>query len=452
MSPKNSRYVIIGASAAGCTAAETLRRHDKKQAEIVMISDEKLVYSRPLLSYYLAGKLDEEQLLYRPRDFFERNQIKTIFTRAVGLDTEQSQVHLQDGTKITYDKLLLATGSSPRFPAMEGMKQKAGIFGLRKLEEDAKAILQWLPQAKRAVVLGGGLVGLKAAAALKERGLSVTVLVDSPHALSQMLDESSAQIFEEIFAQNGVPIRAKAKPVALLGAKTVEGVQIASGEVFPCELVVVGKGVDPNLELIAGTKIRKDYGILVDDYLCTNIENIYAAGDVAQARDVLRGEPWLNALWPCAVEQGRAAALNMLVGAGLKPAPTVYRGSMRMNSVQFFGLPVISAGLAVLTPGPLGGRSGEHDETLECRPAPTVYRKIFLKDNTIVGFVLVGDVPIETAGLLRILMERRVNVAELKEELLELGPELGRLLPLIAAHREQFVEREFQELVQTVGV
>lgn len=445
MSPgaKNLRYVIIGASAAGVTAAETLRRYDK-QAEIVMISDEKLVYSRPLLSYYLAGKLDEEQLLYRPRDFFERYQ--TIFTRAVGLDAEKSQVHLQDGAKVAYDKLLLATGSSPRFPAMEGMKQKTGIFGLRKLEEDAKAILQWLPKAKRVVVLGGGLVGLKAAAALKERGLKVTVLVDSPHALSQMLDESSAQIFQEIFAQNDVPICTKAKPVALLGAQAVEGVQLASGEVFPCELVVVGKGVDPNLELIEGTKIRKDYGVLVDDALCTNIENIYAAGDVAQSRDVLRGEPWLNALWPCAVEQGRAAALNML---GQK---TLYRGSMRMNSVQFFGLPVISAGLAVLTPGPLGGRSGEHDETLECRPAPTVYRKIFLKDETIVGFVLVGDVPIEAAGLLRILMERRVNVAEIKEELLELGPDLGRLLPLIAENREQFVEREFQALVQTVGV
>ncbi|MCX8103927.1 MAG: FAD-dependent oxidoreductase [Candidatus Bipolaricaulota bacterium] len=440
-----NRYVMVGASAAGVTAAETLRRYDPN-SEIVMVSDERVIYSRPLLSYYLAGKLNEEQLLYRPRDFFERYKIKALFTRAVGLDPEKSQVHLQDGSAITYDKLLLATGASPRFPAIEGIRERAGVFGLRKLEEDAKAILSWLPQARRAVVLGGGLVGLKAAAALKERGLNVTVLVDSPHALSQMLDESSARIFEGLFERNGVPIRTKAKPVALLGKKNVEGVQLASGEVFPCDLVIVGKGVDPNLELLQDTKLRKDYGVLVDDHLRTSVENIYAAGDVAQVRDVVRGEPWINALWPCAVEQGRIAALNML------GRETRYRGSMRMNSVQFFGVPVISAGLAVLTPGPLGGRSGEHDETLESRPAPGIYRKIFLKDDTIVGFVLVGEVPIEAAGLLRILMDRRVNVADVKEELLELGPDLGYLLPLIAQNREHFVEREFQELVQTVGV
>lgn len=437
------RYIIVGASAAGSSAAETLRRSDK-DAQITVISDEKLTYSKPLLSYYLAGKLGEEQLFFRAPDFYERLGIKRIHARAVGLYGEKNSLELSDGQKLNYDKLLLATGAAPRFPQIDGMN-RAGVFGLRKLE-DAQGILERLPKARLAVVLGGGLVGLKAAAALQERGVGVTVLVDSPHVLSQMLDENSARIFEEIFERNGVSIRTRAKPAAVLGTKRIEGVQTTSGEVFPCDVVVVGKGVDPSLELVQGTKIRTDYGVLVNDFLQTSIENVYAAGDVAQARDVLRGEPWINALWPCAVEQGRIAALNMLG----KERP--YRGSMRMNSVQFFGVPVISAGLAVLTPGPLGGRAGEHDETLESRPAPGIYRKIFLKDDTIVGFVLVGDAPIEAAGVLRILMERRVNVASIKEELLELGPELGRLLPLIAEHREQFVEREFQELVQTVGV
>jgi nitrite reductase (NADH) large subunit len=435
------RYVIIGASAAGSSAAETLRRHAPK-AQITVVSDEKITYSKPLLSYYLAGHLGEEQLFFKAPDFYERYGIQRIHARAVGLRPEKSIVELSDGQKLQYDKLLLATGAAPRFPKVEGIRRE-GVFGLRKLE-DAQGILARLPSTKRAVVLGGGLVGLKAAAALKERGLSVTVLVDSPHVLSQMIDESSARIFEKIFEQNGVTIYTKAKPVAVLGTQRIEGVQLASGEVVECDVVVVGKGVDTRLELLEGTPIRKDYGVLVDDYLRTSVENIYAAGDVAQARDVLRGEPWINALWPCAVEQGRVAALNML-GRAMS-----YRASMRMNSVQFFGVPVISAGLAVLTPGPLGGRPGEHDETLESRPAPGIYRKIFLKDETIVGFVLVGDV--QAAGVLRILMERRVNVAPIKEELLELGPDLGRVLPLIVEHKERFVEREFQELVQTVGV
>ncbi len=435
------RFVVIGASAAGSSAAETLRRY-APQAQIIVVSDEKITYSKPLLSYYLAGKLGEEQLFFRPPDFYERYKIERIHARAVGLRPEKSAVELSDGRKLYYDALLVATGAAPRFPEVEGI-QRDGVFGLRRLE-DASGILERLPTARRAIVLGGGLVGLKAAAALKERGLRVTVLVDSPHVLSQMLDESSARIFERIFEQNGVAIRTKAKPVAVLGREKLQGVQLASGEVFEGDLVVVGKGVDPNLELLEGTSIQRDYGILVDDYLRTSVENIYAAGDVAQAQDVLRGEPWINALWPCAVEQGRVAALNML------GKETRYRGSMRQNSVQFFGVPVISAGLAVLTPGPLGGRPGEHDETLEFSPAPGIYRKIFLKDDTIVGFVLVGDVP--AAGLLRILMERRVNVAPVKERLLELGPDLGYLLPLIAENREQFAEREFKELVQTVSV
>ncbi len=439
------RYVIIGASAAGVSAAETLRKHEPA-AEIVMISDEQLIYSKPLLSYYLAGKLKEEQLLWRAPDFFERNQIEALLgVRASELAPQQSKVVLKDGREVSYDRLLLANGASPRFAALEG-REKAGLFGLRKLE-DARSILALLARSRRAVVLGGGLVGLKVAAALKERGVEVTVLVDSPHVLSQMLDETSARIFETVFEQNGVRILCKARPVALTGGERVTGVKLASGEEYPADLVVAGKGVDANLDLAKSAGIACDYAILVDEYCRTNVENIYAAGDVAQTRDVLRGEPWVNALWPCAVEQGRIAALNML---GQK---TAYRGSMRMNSVQFFELPVISAGLAVLTPGPLGGRSGEHDKTIETRPAPAVYRKIFLKDDTIVGFVLIGgERDLEAAGLLRILMERRMGVAGMEEELLEIGPDLGRLLPRIVQDRERFVEREFQELIQTVKV
>jgi NAD(P)H-nitrite reductase large subunit len=435
------RYVIVGASAAGISAIETIRRRDPK-AEITVISDEKSIYSRPLLAFYLAGQLGEEKLVYRPHDFYKSLKIELISGRAKALDVEKCRVELEDGRKVEYDKLLLATGASPRFPKAEGIKRD-GVFGLRRIE-DAQGILERVPKARQAAVLGAGLVGLKAAAALKARGLDVTVLVGSRHVLSQMLDETSSQVFRELFEKNGVRIVTGVKPTAVIGDGKIEAVEVDKGERFPCELVVVGKGVDPNLELVEGTSIQKDYGVLVDEHCRTNIENIYAAGDVAQAPDIVRGEPWINALWPCAVEQGRIAALNMV------DEETVYKGSMRMNSIQFFDVPVISAGLAVLTPGPLGGRPGEHDETIEDRPATLVYRKVFLKDNTIVGFVLIGE--IETAGLLRVLMEKKVDVSEIKDELLSSRLELGRLLPLVIEHKERFVEREFKELVDTVSV
>jgi len=435
------RYVIVGASAAGVSAAETLRQRDPA-AEIVVISDERLVYSRPLLSYYLAGHLSEEGLLYRPRDFFERLGLTLVLDRATALDLAKSQVEVEHGPPVPYDKLLLATGASARFPRAEGIK-KDGVFGLRHLS-DVEGILPRLSEVKKAVVLGAGLVGLKAAAGLREHGVEVTMLVSSRQVLSQMLDTSSAQVFQDLFEQNGVPTVTGVKPTAILGKDRIEGVETASGEVFPCQLVMVGKGVDPNLELTEGTPIKVEYGALVDQYLATSVENVYAAGDVVQAMDVVRGESWINALWPCAVEQGRIAALNMM---GEKVA---YRGSTRMNSVQFFRLPVISAGLAVLTPGPLGGRSGEHDSTIEDRPSPTLYWKVFLKDDTIVGFVVMGD--IERAGLLKILMEKRVNVSQIRDDLLGRRLDLGFLLPFIAENRERFVEPEMQELVETVGV
>jgi NAD(P)H-nitrite reductase large subunit len=435
------RYVIVGASAAGVSAAETFRQRDPA-AETVVISDERLVYSRPLLSYYLAGHLSEENLLYRPRDFFEREGISLVLDRAKALDLAKAQVEVEHGPPVPYDKLLLATGASARFPRAEGIRRD-GVFGLRHLS-DVEGILPRLAEVKKAVVLGAGLVGLKAAAGLREHGVEVTMLVSSRHVLSQMLDASSALVFQDLFEQNGVRTVTGVKPTAILGNGRIEGVATASGEVFPCQLVMVGKGVDPNLELTQGTPIRVNYGVVVDQYLATSVENVYAAGDVVEAMDMVRGEPWINALWPCAVEQGRLAALNML---GEK---VPYRGSTRMNSVQFFRLPVISAGLAVLTPGPLGGRSGEHDSTIEDRPSPNVYWKVFLKDDTIVGFVVMGD--IQRAGLLKILMEKRLNVSDIRDDLLAPRLDLGFLLPFIAENRERFVEPEMQELVETVGV
>jgi NAD(P)H-nitrite reductase large subunit len=349
-------------------------------------------------------------------------------------------VKLEDGPPVPYDRLLIATGASPRFPKADGIG-KDGVFGLRKIA-DVEGILARLPDVKEAVVLGAGLVGLKAAAGLRQRGVQVKVLVESGQVLSQMLDAASSRFFRELFERHGIGIVTGAAPAAILGNGRIEAVQTTAGDVFPCRLVVAGKGVDPNLNLVSGTPIKLEYGILVDRYLATSVENIYAAGDVAQAMDLVRGEPWINSLWPCAVEQARVAARNMM-GERIP-----YKGSLRMNSVQFFGLPVISAGLAVLTPGPLGGRPGEHDGSIESHPSENVYRKVFLKDGTIVGFVLIGD--IERAGLLKLLLEKRLDVSRIQDRLLDAKFDLGLLLPLIAANRERFEEREMQQLIETV--
>jgi NAD(P)H-nitrite reductase large subunit len=384
------RNVIIGSSAAGISAAETIRREDPT-CEIIMISDEpNPLYSRPLISYLLAGELPEERIYYRPPEFYERNRIEALLgRRAIRVEPQANRVILDNDEELEYDNLLLATGASPKLPEIDGV-EKRGVFGFRTIQ-DAKEMLQMLPQVKQALVLGGGLVGLKAAAGLKARGVDVTVAVGSPHLLSQMVDAETAAIYRELLEEHGIKVATGMKPAKILGDGGVEGVRMESGEELPAQLVVVGKGVRANMEPVKGTEVRCDYGVLIDEYCRTNVKNIYAAGDVAQSYDLVRGESWTNQIWPCAVEQGRIAALNM---AGKE---AVYQGSMGMNSVQFFDLPVISAGLA-------GLRERDFDEELIRQPAPRIYKRLVLRGDRVVGFVLVGE--IDNAGVIRSLCPR----------------------------------------------
>ena len=431
------RHVIIGASAAGISAAETIRKLDST-CEIVMISDEENpLYSRPLISYYLAGELSEADLSYRPPNFFESHRIETrLRARAVRLDTHAAKIFLSTGESLTYGTLLISTGAAPKLPQIDGI-QKEGVFGFRTLR-DAQGILRALPHVKQAVVLGGGLVGLKAACGLAaHRGVEVTVAADSPRILSQMMSEGAAAVYEDLFEERGIHIRTRVTPIGILGSKRVEGVRFEDGAQLDCQLVVIGKGVEASLELVGETGIEYEHGILVEEHCRTNAQNVYAAGDVAQTMDVVRGEKWTNALWPCAVEQGRIAGLNMAGGAA------VYQGSMGMNSVQFLDLPVISAGLA-------GLREKKYDEEIIQKPSRWAYKRVLLKEGRIVGFVLVGE--IQQAGLLRLLMSKRVDVSRLKDSLLDKHFNFAKVLPLILEQPEKFPEPEYQELREAVQV
>ncbi|MFQ5855025.1 MAG: NAD(P)/FAD-dependent oxidoreductase [Anaerolineae bacterium] len=428
------KHVIIGASAAGISAAETLRQEDPT-CEITMISDEpNPLYSRPLISYLLAGELPEERLAYRPSDFFEQNRIEALLGhRAVRVEPEADRVMLDTGEKLEYDNLLIATGASPKLPGIEGGDQP-GVLGFRTLE-DAKTILRALPELNQALVLGGGLVGLKVAVGLKARGMDVTVAVGSPHLLSQMVDAGAAAIYRELLEEHGINVATGMRAAVILGDGWVEGVRMESGEEFPAQLVVAGKGVYANMDLVKGTQVRCDYGILIDEHCRTNVKNIYAAGDVAQSYDLVRDEYWTNQIWPCAVEQGRIAVLNM---AGRE---AIYQGSMGMNSIQFFDLPVISAGLA-------GLREKDFDEELIERPSPQVYKRFVFRGNRVVGFVLVGD--IKSAGIIRSLVANGANVKEVKGQLLKDTLNFSEIMPLIEDQSERFTEQEYRELIETM--
>jgi nitrite reductase (NADH) large subunit len=405
-------YVIIGASAAGIAACEAIRSLDP-ESPITVISDEKHgPYSRCLISYYLAGEMEKEAIRFREKDFYQKNMITALAgKKAVRLDTENKKVILENGEEIPYRKLLLATGGTPKFPDIPGVEAK-NVLGMRTLD-DAEKLLALSGKTKQAVILGGGLIGCKAAYGLRERGLEVTIAIGSNRVLSQMLDLGAADIFRRRFEEHGIAIMTGKNAQEIIIEKgRATGVKLDSGETLPAQMVVIGKGVVPRMELAEGTSIETDYGILADEHLMTSAPDIYAAGDVAQAPDLLGGEKVVNALWPVATEQGRIAGYNMAGGE------KIYPGSLGMNSIGFYGLNVIAA-------GKVSRLSDGQEAIVQDLSHKNIYKKLVVENDRPIGLILVGE--IKSAGVIISLIKKGADVSRLKDIILERNFGYGRI-------------------------
>lgn len=393
--------LIIGNSAAGISCAENIRKKDTQIKITILSKEDYTAYNRCLISYYLSGDVKEDKLVYRAKDFYKNNNIELLLNKKViRVDAKKNQVVLEDKTRLEYDLLLLACGSSPKFPEIKGIHKK-GIFGFRTIS-DAKGMLELLPLTQTACVLGGGLIGLKAAYGLKKRKIEVKVIVKSPQVLSQILDKESAEMFKRRLVENGIEIVSGSEAQEIIGEGDCKAVKLDSGKVIASSMVVVGKGVKPNIELVEDSGIKFEEGILVDEYMRTNISNIYAAGDIAQSYDPLLEKTVVNALWPNAIEQGLIAA-GSISGENKK-----YPGSIGMNSIEFFGLPVISFGITKTPDG--------FEEIAFKDIRQDIYRKIILKNNVIKGAIFVKK--IENIGILLKLARLKVDVSSIKEALL----------------------------------
>lgn len=398
------QFIIIGNSAAGIGAIEAIRQKDK-ESKIIVISDEDYTtYCRCLISYYLAGEIKEDKLWYRPDSFYKENNLELLLNKKVSrVDQKKNRIVFEDKNQLSYDSLLIATGASPKFPSISGIK-KRGVFGFRTLK-DVKELEGLLLVTKTACVLGGGLIGLKAASALKKRNIEVKVIIKSNQVLSQVLDFPAASLVQKRLEENGIEIILGQDVVEIIGDGDIKAVKLDSGKVIGCSLVIVAKGVAPNINLVSDTEIKVNEGIIANHLMQTNIPNIYTAGDVCESFDLTLGELSLNALWPIAVEQGKIAGANMS-GDNLK-----YAGSLGMNSLEFFGLAIISLGIFRLK-GPEG-----FQEIKMVNPKANIYKKLILKNNFLVGAVLVGD--INNSGLFLRLIKERIDISSLKDKLLQ---------------------------------
>ncbi|MBU1148388.1 MAG: FAD-dependent oxidoreductase [Candidatus Omnitrophica bacterium] len=427
-------YVIIGSSAAGINAIEAIRSKDKK-SKITVISDEKTpLYSRCLISYFLAGTIDEKKIWYRPDDFFKQNKINAILgTKAEKIDADKKEIILSDKAKVKFDKLLIATGASAKMESIKGVDKK-GVFPLRTIEH-ALEMQSMLGKVKQVAVLGGGLVGLRAAYALKNRGKDVTVFVRSPQILSQIIDKGSADIMQAHIEEKGIKVRTGSAATEIKGNDSIENLIIDDKSEYPCELVIIGKGVNPNMAIAKDAGIKTNWGITADEFLKTSSDSVFTAGDVAEAYDIALEERSINAIWPAACEQGRIAGLNM---TGEKES---YEGSLAMNSLEFFGLPVISIGITK-------PKKDIYEEIIRKDEPRKIYKKVVLRNGIIVGAITLNAV--ETIGILGALIKNKVDVSAIKDTILEDHFNYGKIVNIVKDSKQGFKQKEFKETTMTL--
>jgi len=328
------KLVIIGLSAAGLSALETLLQF-APEAEITAISEEnRQPYCRCLLTQYLGREVDQDFLTIRETNRYPKNVTWLLGERVSRIDPQNRSITCASGQTLSYDKLLIATGAAAVQP--EYCRSENRAHTLRFIEDALK--IENLAVGK-GIVAGGGFVGIKTAYGLKERGLEVEMVVSSPHLLSMVMNERAAVWVEKDLQSLGVILNRSDEIAEISAADRQVRAVLKSGKEIRSAVLVVGKGVIPRLELAQSAGLAVEAGILVNEFLETSEPDIFAAGDCCQALDVTRGRPWINAVWPVAVEQGYYAGLNL---AG---TPAAYPGSVAMNSLKTPRSHLINAGL-----------------------------------------------------------------------------------------------------------
>ena len=305
-------HIIVGASLAGAKAAETLRKEGFAGRVVLVGTEDERPYERPPLSKdYLRGEVGREKVYVHDEGFYSEHDIELrLGTTAVDLNTSTSELTLDDGDRLSYDRLLLATGSEPRRLTIPGADLD-GVLYLRSVH-DSDLLRERLDRGGAVVVVGAGWIGAEVAASARQRGLEVTVIEPASVPLERVMGTEVGAIYRDIHTEHGVQMLMGTGVEAFEGDEAVERVRTSDGRVVECDFVVVGVGVQPRLQLAAQAGLDVDNGILVDEHLETSVPGVFAAGDVANARHPFYGERIRVEHWANALHQGPAAARNML--------------------------------------------------------------------------------------------------------------------------------------------
>ncbi|KJS39821.1 MAG: pyridine nucleotide-disulfide oxidoreductase [Rhodospirillaceae bacterium BRH_c57] len=398
-------HVVVGAGPAGVTAAETLRRLDPA-ATITLIGEEnETPYSRMAIPYFLIGKVGEDGThLRRSPTHFADLRIDHVRKKVSTLDTATKTLTLADGSTVAYDKLCIATGARPVRPPIEGL-DLPGAHTCWTLN-DARAIADLVHDGAHVVLMGAGFIGSIVLEALALRGVNLTVVEMGDRMVPRMMDDIAGGMLKSWCIGKGVNVLTETRIEKITRCTTGDcedtlEVTLSTGKVLPAHLVVISAGVRSNIEFLAGSGITTDQGILIDDHLRTSAPDVWAAGDVAQGRDLTTGERHVHAIQPTATEHGRIAAQNMI---GMD---TPYQGSINMNVLDTLGLISTSFGL-------WQGKGGEQARMVDAHGYR--YLRLEFEDDVLVGAQCVGMT--NHVGVLRGLIQSRTRLGPWKDILL----------------------------------
>lgn len=393
-----SKFVIIGNSAGAIGCVDGIRSVDKDSEIVLIASEPHHTYSRPLISYLLWGKTDEQRMKYRPDSFYKDNNVKAMLGKTVvKIDAQKKTVTLDSGEVISYDKLMYATGSSPFVPPMEGLETVEKKFSFMTLD-DAHALEAQLSKDARVLVIGAGLIGLKCVEGIADRVGEITVVDMADRILPSVLDSEGAALVQSFIEEHGVKFCLGDSAAKFEKNKAV----LKSGKEIGFDLLVLAVGVRPNVSLIKEAGAQVNRGVVTNEKCETSLPDIYAAGDCTESHDISIDQDRVLALLPNAYMQGETAGINMAGGQKL------YDSAIPMNAMGMFGYHMITA--------------GSYDGDIYTEKSGKNYKKLFYKDNRLVGYIMIGD--IARAGIYTSLIKKKTPLDSIDFDLIKHKPQL----------------------------
>jgi len=401
------KYIVIGGSIAGVTAAQAIRRTDPDAVVHVFGEDPYPFYRRPLLWKFIAGEIDIEAVFFRPVEWYGAHGITLrLGQRAIGLDTAARRVTFEDGTAVAYDRLLLATGAHCFVPPCPGA-DKEGVFTLRTLE-NALAIKAYAEHSSRALVIGGGLLGLETARALQSLGLETTVVEFMPHLLPRQLDAEGSVVLQSILQAQGLDVVTGAATEEVVGGSKTAGIRLKSGREIPGELVLFSTGIRSNIDLARQAGLETNRGVIINDELHASASGVFAVGDVAEFRGTVYGTI------PAAVDQARAAGANMA-----SPHSATYKGTLPSTTLKVAGAQVACLGEST-------AKGAEYVNFRHVNLKAGIYRKLVLRDDKLVGAILLNSK--DYIGPVTQLVKRAFEISDYAKQIVGGDFDLGVLL------------------------